>query len=124
METQPLSLQLQWFQTLREIAAEKNATVVVPDSPTEEGGWFQKLLLLQRQTCAAVSSKPWDCSEKALSVSSRAQHFSFGCRKEPAQEGLCGTHVVGLRTKKKCNMKFLDADVQRPLASVSVIVDE
>lgn len=37
MQTQPLSLQLQWFQTLREIAAEKNSTVVVPDSAMGRG---------------------------------------------------------------------------------------
>ena len=39
-------------------------------------------------------------------------------------------HVEGdarlafVRDGKKCNMKFLDADVERPLASVSAIVDE
>jgi len=32
MERQPMSLQLQWFETLRNIAAEKNSTVIVPDS--------------------------------------------------------------------------------------------
>lgn len=32
MERQPMSLQLQWFETLRQIAAEKNSTVIVPDS--------------------------------------------------------------------------------------------
>jgi len=32
MERQPMSLQLQWFETLRTIAAEKNSTVIVPDS--------------------------------------------------------------------------------------------
>jgi len=32
MEKQPMSLQLQWFETLRQIAAEKNSTVIVPDS--------------------------------------------------------------------------------------------
>mmetsp|Transcript_51596 Transcript_51596/g.95488 ORF Transcript_51596/g.95488 Transcript_51596/m.95488 type:complete len:306 (-) Transcript_51596:132-1049(-) len=32
MNKQPVSLQLQWFETLRQIATEKNSTVVVPDS--------------------------------------------------------------------------------------------
>merc|ERR1712008_660758 len=32
MERQPMSLQLQWFETLRNIAAVKNSTVIVPDS--------------------------------------------------------------------------------------------
>uniref|UniRef100_A0A7S1LTW0 Band 7 domain-containing protein n=1 Tax=Alexandrium catenella TaxID=2925 RepID=A0A7S1LTW0_ALECA len=32
MERQPMSLQLQWFETLRQISAEKNSTVIVPDS--------------------------------------------------------------------------------------------
>ncbi|CAE8675661.1 unnamed protein product, partial [Polarella glacialis] len=32
MERQPMSFQLQWFETLRQIAAEKNSTVIVPDS--------------------------------------------------------------------------------------------
>lgn len=32
MEREPVSLQLQWFETLRQIAAEKNSTVIVPDS--------------------------------------------------------------------------------------------
>merc|ERR1712066_967953 len=32
MEKQPMALQLQWFETLRQIAAEKNSTVIVPDS--------------------------------------------------------------------------------------------
>lgn len=32
MQKQPMSLQLQWFETLREIASEKNSTVIVPDS--------------------------------------------------------------------------------------------
>lgn len=32
MERKPISLQLQWFETLRQIAAEKNSTVIVPDS--------------------------------------------------------------------------------------------
>lgn len=32
MEKQPMSIQLQWFETLRQIAAEKNSTIVVPDS--------------------------------------------------------------------------------------------
>ena len=29
-----------------------------------------------------------------------------------------------VRDDKKCHMKFLDADVKRPMASVSAIVDE
>eukprot|EP00930_Biecheleria_cincta_P098787 TRINITY_DN90435_c0_g1_i1.p1 TRINITY_DN90435_c0_g1~~TRINITY_DN90435_c0_g1_i1.p1 ORF type:complete len:317 (+),score=42.33 TRINITY_DN90435_c0_g1_i1:105-1055(+) len=32
MEQHPMALQLQWFETLRQIAAEKNSTVIVPDS--------------------------------------------------------------------------------------------
>lgn len=32
MERRPMSLQLQWFETLRQISAEKNSTVIVPDS--------------------------------------------------------------------------------------------
>lgn len=32
MDRQPRSMQLQWFETLRQIAAEKNSTVIVPDS--------------------------------------------------------------------------------------------
>lgn len=32
MQKSPMSLQLQWFETLRQITAEKNSTVVVPDS--------------------------------------------------------------------------------------------
>jgi len=32
MERNPMSMQLQWFETLRQITAEKNSTVVVPDS--------------------------------------------------------------------------------------------
>jgi len=32
MEQQPMSLQLQWFETLRQISAEKSSTVIVPDS--------------------------------------------------------------------------------------------
>lgn len=32
MQRQPMSLQLQWFETLTKIAAEKNSTVIVPDS--------------------------------------------------------------------------------------------
>jgi regulator of protease activity HflC (stomatin/prohibitin superfamily) len=32
MEKQPMSFQLQWFETLRAISAEKNSTVIVPDS--------------------------------------------------------------------------------------------
>jgi len=32
MERRPLSVQLQWFETLRQIAAENNSTVIVPDS--------------------------------------------------------------------------------------------
>lgn len=32
MERQPMSIQLQWFETLRQISAEKNSTVIVPDS--------------------------------------------------------------------------------------------
>eukprot|EP00929_Paragymnodinium_shiwhaense_P001602 TRINITY_DN101843_c0_g1_i1.p1 TRINITY_DN101843_c0_g1~~TRINITY_DN101843_c0_g1_i1.p1 ORF type:complete len:324 (-),score=82.13 TRINITY_DN101843_c0_g1_i1:95-1066(-) len=32
MEKQPMSLQLQWFETLRQISAEKSSTVIVPDS--------------------------------------------------------------------------------------------
>lgn len=32
MERKPMSLQLQWFETLRQISAEKNSTVIVPDS--------------------------------------------------------------------------------------------
>lgn len=32
MEKQPMSIQLQWFETLRQIAAEKNSTVIVPSS--------------------------------------------------------------------------------------------
>jgi len=32
MGKHPMSVQLQWFETLRQIAAEKNSTVIVPDS--------------------------------------------------------------------------------------------
>jgi len=32
MQRQPMSFQLQWFETLTKIAAEKNSTVIVPDS--------------------------------------------------------------------------------------------
>jgi len=32
MDRQPSSMQLQWFETLRQIAAEKNSTIIVPDS--------------------------------------------------------------------------------------------
>lgn len=32
MQKEPASLQLQWFETLRQIAAEKNSTVIVPDN--------------------------------------------------------------------------------------------
>lgn len=32
MEVQPASIQLQWFETLRQIASEKNSTIIVPSS--------------------------------------------------------------------------------------------
>lgn len=32
MSREPLAMQLQWFETLRSISAEKNSTVIVPDS--------------------------------------------------------------------------------------------
>jgi len=32
MDKHPMSLQLQWFETMRQIAAEKNSTIIVPDS--------------------------------------------------------------------------------------------
>ena len=35
-----------------------------------------------------------------------------------------GARLEFVQDGKKCNMEFLDADVKRPLASVSAIVDE
>ena len=32
MSEHPMSFQLQWFETLRQIGADKNSTVIVPDN--------------------------------------------------------------------------------------------
>eukprot|EP00928_Gymnodinium_smaydae_P021897 TRINITY_DN18578_c0_g1_i1.p1 TRINITY_DN18578_c0_g1~~TRINITY_DN18578_c0_g1_i1.p1 ORF type:complete len:314 (+),score=54.91 TRINITY_DN18578_c0_g1_i1:50-943(+) len=53
MERQPSSLQLQWFETLRQIAAEKNSTIIVPDSVIGSLGEFA------RQARPASSASQW-----------------------------------------------------------------
>mmetsp|Transcript_58323 Transcript_58323/g.102117 ORF Transcript_58323/g.102117 Transcript_58323/m.102117 type:complete len:311 (-) Transcript_58323:194-1126(-) len=51
MDKQPTSLQLQWFETLRQIAAEKNSTVIVPESVIGSIGAISRM-------AAAAGSNP------------------------------------------------------------------
>merc|ERR1719160_1574576 len=53
MERRPVSLQLQWFETLRQIASEKNSTVIVPDSLI---GSLSELARTNRQSSDGISS--------------------------------------------------------------------
>jgi regulator of protease activity HflC (stomatin/prohibitin superfamily) len=53
MEKRPVSLQLQWFETLRQIASEKNSTVIVPDSLI---GSLSELARTNRQSSDGISS--------------------------------------------------------------------
>eukprot|EP00401_Gymnodinium_catenatum_P078185 CAMPEP_0117553688 /NCGR_PEP_ID=MMETSP0784-20121206/50356_1 /TAXON_ID=39447 /ORGANISM="" /LENGTH=318 /DNA_ID=CAMNT_0005350807 /DNA_START=15 /DNA_END=971 /DNA_ORIENTATION=- len=57
MERQPSSLQLQWFETLRQIASEKNSTVIVPDSVI---GSLSDIARLGRMT--ANAPRPFNAS--------------------------------------------------------------
>jgi len=52
MERQPISLQLQWFETLRQISSEKSSTVIVPDSVI---GSFSDLCRASRADRATAS---------------------------------------------------------------------
>lgn len=56
MDKQPTSLQLQWFETLRQIAAEKNSTVIVPDSVIGSAGAIARATAAVGQTLPAMGT--------------------------------------------------------------------
>eukprot|EP00928_Gymnodinium_smaydae_P023344 TRINITY_DN19306_c0_g1_i2.p2 TRINITY_DN19306_c0_g1~~TRINITY_DN19306_c0_g1_i2.p2 ORF type:complete len:247 (-),score=69.77 TRINITY_DN19306_c0_g1_i2:258-998(-) len=78
MGKQPLSVQLQWFETLRSIAAEKNSTVIVPDSMVGTLGDITRRM--RQQDDAGVRSDVY-LSPLASDVTSRSGSAAVPCQR-------------------------------------------